>query len=267
MGILNVTPDSFSDGREGASEGAMLAQAEQMVADGAQLLDIGAESTRPGARAVSTEEELARLLPILRRIRSRLDLPLSIDTRKADVARVALDEGADIINDVSALSDPAMAEVVAASKAGLVLMHMQGTPETMQVDPRYVDVVEEVTRHLEEAAANAVAAGVAADRIVVDPGIGFGKTLEHNLALMAGLEELQRTRFPVLLGVSRKGFLGTLTGGRPPLERTMATAAACIMGYLHGARIFRVHDVRDIRDALNVAEAILNSTRRTAHRC
>lgn len=267
MGILNITPDSFSDGGHAASEGVILSRAEQMVEEGADLLDIGAESTRPGARAVGADEELARLLPSLRLIRSRLNLPLSIDTRKADVARVALDEGADIINDVSALTDPAMGEVVSAAGAGLVLMHMQGTPETMQVNPTYSDVVKEVADYLEGAAAIAQAAGVTPDRIVIDPGIGFGKGFEHNLSLMGGLAAFRASGFPILLGVSRKGFLGTLTGGRPPLERTTATAAACIMGYLNGARIFRVHDVREVRDALSVAEAILNSTRPVPRRC
>lgn len=267
MGILNVTPDSFSDGGDLPASEAVLARAEQLVADGADLLDIGGESTRPGAMTVEVSEELARVLPALRLLRPRLSVPLSIDTRKAAVAQVVLAEGADIINDVSALADPAMPGVVAAGRAGLVLMHMQGTPETMQVDPRYQDVVEEVSRHLTGAADRAVQAGVEADRIVVDPGIGFGKTLEHNLELIAALSELGRTGYPVLLGVSRKGFLGALTGGRPPRERGAATVAACVMGYLRGARIFRVHDVRETRDALNVAEAILTADRPTAHRC
>lgn len=267
MGILNVTPDSFSDGGSFVAGGVALARAERLVADGADLVDIGGESTRPGALTVPPEIELARVLPVLRLIRSRLSIPISIDTRKAAVARVCLEEGADIVNDVSALADPAMASVVAAAKAGVVLMHMRGTPETMQNDPRYSDVVSEVTAELGGAVRNAVASGIDRECIVVDPGIGFGKTMEHNLELLAGLSELEGIDVPVMVGVSRKGFLGVLTGGRPPAERAVASAAACAMALARGARIFRVHDVRESRDALNVAEAILNAAPLAGHRC
>lgn len=267
MGILNVTPDSFSDGGSFVAGDAALAQAERLVADGADLIDIGGESTRPGAAMVAPDIELARVLPILRLIRSRLSVPISIDTRKAAVARACLEEGADIVNDVSALADPAMPGVVATAKAGVVLMHMRGTPETMQDDPRYSDVVEEVAAELASAVRGAQTAGIDRERMVVDPGIGFGKTMAHNLELLAGLSELGHIGVPVMIGVSRKGFLGTLTGGRPPEERAVGTAAACVMALTRGARIFRVHDVREARDALNVAEAILNAAPLAAHRC
>lgn len=267
MGVLNVTPDSFSDGGDFAAAETALARAQSLIADGADLLDIGGESTRPGALSVPAEIELARVLPVLRLIRSHLSVPLSIDTRKAVVARAAIEAGADIVNDVSALADPGMAEVVASEGAGVVLMHMRGTPETMQDDPRYFDVVEEVGSELETALGEAISAGIDRECIVIDPGIGFGKTLEHNLELLAGLQELERIGVPIMVGVSRKGFLGTLIGGRPPGDRKVATASACVMALARGARIFRVHDVRETRDALSVADAILNVSSLQGRRC
>jgi dihydropteroate synthase len=233
-----------------------VAHAERMVREGAQIIDVGGESTRPGAHEVSIEEEAGRVLPVLRAVRRRLDVALSVDTRRAEIARAALEEGADIVNDVSALGDPAMARVVAAAGAGLVLMHMRGTPRTMQVAPVYEDVVREVRESLCSARDAAVAAGVAAERIVVDPGIGFGKTMQHNLALLRGLGTLADDGRPVLLGVSRKAFLGTLLGGVEAEGRDVATAAACALGWVAGARIFRVHDVRSSVQALRVADAL-----------
>jgi dihydropteroate synthase len=256
MGILNVTPDSFSDGGQLSGPEAALRRAEAMLHDGADLLDLGGESTRPGAEPVTVDEELKRVIPVLRLLRSHLAVPLSIDTRRAEVASAALAEGADIVNDVSALEDPAMAGVVAGSGAGLVLMHMRGTPATMQDHAVYSDVVSEVTDELEGRLRTATSAGISADRIVVDPGIGFAKTAAHNLELIGRLTELERLGRPVLLGVSRKAFLGALLGGAPPEERVHATAAACVVGLLAGARIFRVHDIRPVRQALTVAEAI-----------
>lgn len=256
MGVLNATPDSFSDGgRHDAPERA-LARAEEMVAQGADLLDLGGESTRPGAAPVSPRDEAARILPTLRLLRSRLAVPLSVDTRRAEVARAALDEGAEIVNDVSALGDPAMGGVVAEAEAGVVLMHMRGTPETMQRDPRYADVAGEVADELAAALQRARAAGIADARVVLDPGIGFAKTAEHNLELIARLGELARLGRPLLLGASRKSFIGRILGGIPAVERDAGTAAACVVGLLHGARIFRVHDARTARHALDVAEAI-----------
>ncbi len=260
MGILNVTPDSFSDGGRYAVPEAALRRAEEMVAEGAELIDVGGESTRPGADPVSTDEEMDRVLPVLRGLRSRVEIPVSIDTRRAEVARAALREGAAVVNDVSALGDPEMAAVVAEWGAGLVLMHMKGTPQTMQVDPVYEDVAREVGDALGEAVLRATRGGVAPERVVLDPGIGFGKTLRHNLELIARLGSLTTRGRPVLLGASRKGFVGTLLGGAPPAERAVGTAAACVVGLMHGARIFRVHDVRVVREALRVAEAIRSAS-------
>ena len=256
MGVLNATPDSFSDGGLYDAPGRALARAEEMVAEGADLLDLGGESTRPGAAPVSPRDEAARILPTLRLLKARLAVPVSVDTRRAEVARLALAEGAEIVNDVSALADPAMGGVVAEAEAGVVLMHMRGTPETMQRDPRYADVAGEVADELAAALERARAAGIADARVVLDPGIGFAKTAEHNLELIARLGELARLGRPLLLGPSRKSFLGKILGGVPAEERGAGTAAACVVGLLHGARIFRVHDVRVVRQALDVAEAL-----------
>ncbi|HEV2736751.1 MAG TPA: dihydropteroate synthase, partial [Longimicrobiaceae bacterium] len=255
MGVLNATPDSFSDGGLYDAPERALARAERMVAEGADLLDLGGESTRPGAAPVSPADEAARILPVLRLLRSRLSVPVSVDTRRAEVARLALDEGAEIVNDVSALADPGMGGVVAEAEAGVVLMHMRGTPETMQRDPRYADVAGEVADELAAALERARAAGIADARVVLDPGIGFAKTAEHNLELLARLGELARLGRPLLLGPSRKSFIGKILGGVPAEERDAGTAAACVVGLLHGARVFRVHDVRVVRQALDVAEA------------
>ena len=256
MGILNVTPDSFSDGGAYASPEAVASRAQEMVLEGADLLDVGGESTRPGAAPVSAEEEIARVLPVIRLLAARLSTPISIDTRKPDVARAALDAGAEVVNDISALAEPEMARVVAEAGAGVVLMHMRGTPETMQLNPTYYDVVREVAEELGGAIERAERAGVAADRMAIDPGIGFGKTAEHNLRLLARLSELAAMGRPLLLGVSRKAFIGSLLGGAAPADRATGTAAACVAGLFQGARIFRVHDVRVVREALTVAEAI-----------
>lgn len=256
MGVLNLTPDSFSDGGALGTPELALRRAERMLEEGADLLDLGGESTRPGAEPVTAEEELERVLPTLRLLRHRLSAPLSIDTRRASVARAALAEGADIVNDVSALRDPAMAGSVAEADAGLVLMHMRGEPRTMQLAPAYADVTAEVAGELERSLRTALESGIEAERVVLDPGIGFGKTAAHNLTLLAELPRLARLGRPLLLGVSRKAFLGSLLGGVPPEERAVGTAAACVAGLLNGARIFRVHDVHTVRQALTVAEAI-----------
>ena len=256
MGILNVTPDSFSDGGQWARPERALEQARRMVAEGADILDIGGESTRPGAHPISPADERARVLPVIRRCREDFAVPISVDTRKSQVAEPALDAGAEIVNDVSALGDPDMAAVVREAGAGLVLMHMRGTPETMQIEPRYQDVVGEVVRDLGNAVERARQGGITEEQIVVDPGIGFGKNAEHNLRLIARLDQLLVLRRPILLGPSRKRFLGTLLDGIPPEERDVGTAAACAVGLLKGARIFRVHNVTLTRQALAVAEAI-----------
>ncbi|HEX6039101.1 dihydropteroate synthase [Longimicrobium sp.] len=263
MGILNVTPDSFSDGGRFHALDAAVRRARQMADEGADLLDLGGESTRPGATPVSADEEAARVVPVLRALRDALDLPLSVDTRKADVARAALDAGAHVVNDVSGLADPAMAGVVASTDAGLVLMHMRGTPDTMQSLTDYGDVVDDVAAELQPSLARADAAGIARDRVVLDPGIGFAKTGAQNLELIAGLGRLRaRLGRPVLLGASRKAFIGALLGGIPAAERDAGTVGACVAGLARGARIFRVHDVRGARQALDVAWAVLRTPER-----
>jgi dihydropteroate synthase len=258
MGILNVTPDSFSDGGRFFDPADAIARARRMAEEGADLVDVGGESTRPGAPAVSADEEAARVVPVVRAIRQALDVPVSVDTRKASVAREALAAGADAINDVSGLADAEMADAVAPSGAGLVLMHMRGTPETMQRLTDYGDVVDEVAAELAESLARADAAGIARERVVLDPGIGFAKTAEQNLELIASLHRIQaRLGRPLLLGASRKSFIGALLGGVAADARDAGTTGACVAGLARGARLFRVHDVRAARQALDVAWAVL----------
>ncbi|HAU37556.1 MAG TPA: dihydropteroate synthase [Phycisphaerales bacterium] len=256
MGILNVTPDSFSDGGRFLEPAAAVAQAREMLASGAEILDIGAESTRPGSRRVPPDEQIARLREILPAVVS-LGARVSIDTTRAKVAAFALDAGAAIVNDISAgRDDPELFPLVAERACPLVLMHMLGEPATMQSAPRYGDVVAEVEAFLSERLAAAVACGVSAEKVILDPGIGFGKTLEHNLALLAGLGELAALGRPVLVGPSRKRFLGELTGRTDPAQRISATVAACLEARKRGATIFRVHDVAALADALAVAQAV-----------
>jgi dihydropteroate synthase len=258
MGVVNVTPDSFSDGGRYATVKAAAAQGEALAKAGADLLDIGGESTRPGAEPVPIQVELERVLPVLEALRARTDVPLSIDTRKAAVARRALGAGASMVNDVSGLGhDPQMAGVVAEAGAALCLMHMQGTPQTMQADPHYDDVVAEVLEALVVSIDRAVAAGVPRSRLWVDPGIGFGKTTGHNLFLLRHLAEFRVLGAPVLVGTSRKRFLGALAGGRPPEQRLPGTlASVAAVAVLQGADVVRVHDVAEAKDALEVADAI-----------
>ncbi|MDD2804154.1 MAG: dihydropteroate synthase [Elusimicrobiales bacterium] len=252
-GILNVTPDSFSDGGSWASAEAAVARALELQAQGADLLDIGGESSRPGSAPVPLEEEKRRVLPVLEALAGRLKIPVSVDTCKPELAELAVQAGADIINDITGFKAPAMIEAAARSGAGVVVMHMQGEPRTMQAAPVYTDVVGEVKEFLAGRAAALQAAGV--KDIILDPGIGFGKTLEHNLALIARLGELRALGYPVLLGVSRKKFIGTLAGGEPH-ERLSGTIAACVAGAAAGADIIRVHDVAECRKAMLVADAI-----------
>jgi dihydropteroate synthase len=258
MGVVNVTPDSFSDGGRYATLETAVAQGEALAKAGADLLDIGGESTRPGADPVSVQVELDRVLPVLEALGARTDVPLSIDTCKAAVARRALGAGASLVNDVSGLGqDPEMAAVVAEAGAALCLMHMQGTPETMQADPRYDDLVDEVLEALATSIDRAVAAGVPKSRLWVDPGIGFGKTTGHNLFLLRHLAEFRVLGTPVLVGPSRKRFLGVLAGGRPPEQRLPGTlASVAAVAALRGADVVRVHDVAEAKDALAVADAI-----------
>jgi dihydropteroate synthase len=260
MGVVNVTPDSFSDGGRFLAAEAAVAHGEALARAGADLLDVGAESTRPGAEPVSADEELARLLPVLRGLRERCALPLSVDTLKPAVAAEALREGAHLVNAVGGTGPDggAMARVVAATPgAALCVMHMQGTPRTMQEAPAYGDVVAEVLAALEAAVEGAVGLGVPRERLLVDPGIGFGKTAEHNLLLLRRAADLRLLGLPVLVGTSRKRFLGTLVGGKPPAERGPATAGSvAALAALGGADVVRVHDVAECRDALAVADAV-----------
>lgn len=254
MGVVNVTPDSFSDaGRHGTVDAA-IAHAHRLIAEGADLIDIGGESTRPGAVAVTPEEEIARIVPVLDALRDS-GVPLSVDTRHPETMRAALGHGADMINDVAALRAPGAIDAVRESHCAVCLMHMQGEPATMQQAPAYGDVVSEVGRFLDERVAALQAAGVARERIVVDPGIGFGKTLRHNLLLLAALDGLVAAGQPVLVGVSRKSMIGALTG-QPAQQRLAGSLAAMLAAVARGAAIVRVHDVAESRDALRVWLAI-----------
>ncbi|MBA2523239.1 MAG: dihydropteroate synthase [Solirubrobacterales bacterium] len=255
MGIVNVTPDSFSDGGAYLEPEAAVAHGLRLAAEGADLLDIGGESTRPGAAAVSAEDELNRVLPVLEGLRSA-GPRISIDTSKAAVAERALAAGAEVVNDVTALADTEMGAVCAAADCDLILMHMRGTPRTMQLDPTYDDVVAEVSSHLAERLERALAAGVQRERIWLDPGIGFGKTPEHNLELINGLEQLRALERPIVLGASRKTFIGKLTD-RPVDQRLGGSLAAAVLGVARGADVLRVHDVAETRDAIVIAEALL----------
>jgi dihydropteroate synthase len=250
MGILNVTPNSFSDGGRYFNAARALEHARRMIEDGADLVDIGGESTRPGAQPVDEAEELARVIPLVTALVAE-GVPVSVDTRKPAVMRAALAAGASMINDVCGLTAPGAIEAVAAADAGVCLMHMQGDPRTMQQAPSYADVVAEVRAFLVARAAACEAAGIARDRIVLDPGFGFGKTLAHNLALLAGLPALAATGYPVLAGLSRKASLGEITG-RAVDERLAASLAAALAAVARGATLLRVHDVRETRDALAV---------------
>jgi len=256
VGILNVTPDSFSDGGAFLDPGAAAEQAQRMADEGADVIDVGAESTRPGGQRVTAGEQLRRLRKVLPAAAAS-GAVVSIDTTLSPVARFALDEGAAIINDVSAgRDDPAMLGLAAQRQAPIVLMHMLGEPKDMQVEPRYENVVAEVRAFLAERAAAAEAAGLPRRLIIVDPGIGFGKRLEHNLALLAGMGELVSLGLGVLVGPSRKRFIGELTGQDDPRRRTAGTVAACLVAWSRGVTMFRVHDVAPLRQALAVASAI-----------
>lgn len=255
MGILNVTPDSFFDGGR-VDSGKAIAYGIEMSASGADVIDVGGESTRPGADPVSEEEELARVLPVVRGLRRALKAPVSIDTYKASVAQAALDEGADIVNDISALRfDAAMISVVSRENVPVVLMHMQGTPKTMQRDPKYDDVVREVTEFLRDRVRFACDNGAAVEKIIIDPGIGFGKTLDHNLTLLRGLPAVTALGCPLLVGASRKGFIGKILAvdADQRLEGSLAAAVAAVLG---GANIVRVHDVKESCKAIRIADAI-----------
>jgi dihydropteroate synthase len=255
MGVLNVTPDSFSDGGRFLSPEAAAEQGVRMAAEGAALIDVGGESTRPGAEPVSEAEELQRVIPVIERLRAATDAVISIDTSKPAVIRAAAAAGAGLVNDVRALREPGAIEAAAASGCAVCLMHMQGEPRTMQHAPRYEDVVGEVRAFLAARAAACREAGIGAARLVVDPGFGFGKNTGHNLTLLSRLAELAADGLPVLVGLSRKSMLGTLTG-RQPGERVVGSVALAVIAALNGARVVRAHDVAPTVDALKVVGAV-----------
>jgi dihydropteroate synthase len=256
MGILNVTPDSFSDGGRFFSTGAAIRRGKELVDQGAAIIDIGGESSRPGAEPVSDDVEMERILPVVEALASETEVLISIDTTKSAVARAALDRGAHIVNDISACTmDPGMPAVIRETGAGVVLMHMKGSPRTMQQDPTYGDVVAEVRSYLASRADALVAAGVPRERMALDPGIGFGKTVEHNVSLLKGLDVLASAGLPVVVGVSRKSFLGKLTG-RETHDRLAASLAAMAVAIGNGAHVVRVHDVLESCDAARLADIL-----------
>ncbi len=260
MGILNITPDSFSDGGKAMDPSAALDSALRMQSEGADLIDIGGESTRPGAKGVALREELKRVLPVLRLLSKKLKIPLSIDTAKSQVARQAVEAGASIVNDVTALrGDPQMASTVSQLRVPVVLMHMKGRPRTMQKNPRYGEVVEEILSFFRSRVSFALERGIARESLILDPGFGFGKTPWHNMELTRRLWEFKVLGFPLLFGPSRKSTLGFLTGGLPPEDRLEATAAAVTAGILSGADFVRVHDVQSMVRVVKIADAIRNN--------
>ena len=260
MGVLNVTPDSFSDGGEFYASTAALAQAQRLVDHGADIIDVGGQSTRPGAAQISLEEELNRVLPVVSALRSVLDVPISVDTTRASVAQQAIEAGADMVNDISGGTfDPEMLPVVAELRVPMVLMHIRGTPQTMQKLTDYEDLVGEIYEFLEQQISAAVAAGIERSHLIIDPGIGFAKTLEQNLELLRQLPRFRYLGLPILVGVSRKSFIGRILDQPDPKSRVWGTAAACCSAIAGSADILRVHDVLELRDVCRVADAIWRS--------
>ncbi|HEX6507220.1 MAG TPA: dihydropteroate synthase [Chloroflexota bacterium] len=260
MGVLNVTPDSFSDGGQFTDVAAAVAQGLRMVEEGAAIIDVGGESTRPGAAPVDAEEEIRRVVPVIEKLRARTDAVVSVDTSKAQVIRAAAAAGAGLVNDVRALTEPGALEAAAATDCAVCLMHMQGDPQSMQLAPHYDDVVSEVKAFLEARVKVCLATGFTSDRLIVDPGFGFGKTLEHNLELLRQLQQLaikggSATALPIMVGLSRKSIVGRLTG-RPAGERVYGSVALALLAVLNGARIVRVHDVGPTVDALETVMAV-----------
>lgn len=259
MGIVNLTADSFSsDGLYCKPQDYIIEFVEKMVRDGADIVDIGGESSRPAAKPVSVKEELSRTIPVIKKLAKILKAPISIDTYKPEVARIALDNGAVIINDITGLRNPKMPKVIAKYKAGVVIMHMKGNPRTMQKNPVYKSLIDEIIEYLDKAIKAAVCAGIDRDKIIIDPGIGFGKTVEHNLEILKRLNEFKILGQPILVGPSRKSFIGKILDAGPD-RRIFGTVAACILALKNGAHILRAHDVKEVRQALKITEAILNS--------
>jgi len=257
MGILNITPDSFSDGGEFLDKDSALYQAELLIKEGADILDIGGESSRPFSEPVPVDEEIQRIVPVIKAIRSQFDIPISVDTTKHQVAKASLDEGGDIINDISALRfDPKMVEVASSYKVPVILMHMKGTPKNMQINPTYKDVVKEIINFLKDRLEFACNYGIKKENIILDPGIGFGKTFNHNLEIINRLHEIISIGQPVLIGASRKAFIGAITGIKNPKERDIPTLAISAVCALKGAHIMRVHKVDITKQVLKVVEAV-----------
>lgn len=259
MGILNVTPDSFSDGGRYAGTDAAIERGRELVALGADIIDVGGESTRPGSEPVSAAEESARVVPVIAALASSLDVPISVDTRHAPVAAASVAAGATILNDISGFDDPAMVDAAVGSDAGLVVMHMSGEPRTMQEEPRYADVSAEVHDYLVSRARALEEAGVARERIMLDPGLGFGKTTGHNLELLRRLDAFASSGYPLLVGASRKRFIGEITGVATPAGRVHGSVAVAVWSALHGADVVRVHDVAATAEALAVVEALAHA--------
>ena len=258
MGVLNVTPDSFSDGGRFLDTDKAIEHGLKMAAEGAAIIDMGAESTRPGAKSVTVDEQIRRVVPVIEALCKRIKIPISIDTNRSKVADAALQAGAAIINDITALSDERMGELAANKKVPVILMHMQGTPATMQVEPKYEDVVGEVLQFLLERAQRAEQFGIPKERIFIDPGIGFGKTLEHNLELLKNIDKFVSTGYRVLVGASRKSFIGKITNKEKPSDRIFGTAASVSLCVAAGVSIVRVHDIAEMIDVVKVAHAILS---------
>ncbi|KPJ68432.1 MAG: dihydropteroate synthase [Coxiella sp. DG_40] len=262
MGVLNVTPDSFSDGGQFFDTEKAVKQGKKMADEGAAIIDVGGESTRPGAEPTSVEEQIRRVVPVIKALAEKIKVPISIDTYNAEVAKAALEAGAAMINDITALSDDSMAKLVAEKKVPVVLMHMQGTPKTMQAEPKYNDVVKEVLHFLLARAKKAKQFNIPKERIFIDPGIGFGKTLEHNLELLRNIDKFVDSGYRVCIGTSRKSFIGQITGKEKPADRIFGTAATVALSLVAGVSIIRVHDVAEMLDVLKVVTAASTMTRR-----
>jgi len=257
MGILNVTPDSFSDGGRYFDKASAIRRAYEMVEEGADIIDVGGESTRPGSEPVPLQEEIDRTIPVIEEISKKIKVPVSIDTYKAEVARRALDAGASIVNDISGLRfDPEMPKVVSQYKVPVVIMHIKGTPNDMQANPIYEALIPEITDYFRESIRLAVESGITEDKIIIDPGIGFGKTFDHNLEIIKNLREFTLLEKPLLVGVSRKAFIGKILGDAPVSERLEGSEAAAAISILNGANIIRVHDVKEMKKVALVADAI-----------
>ena len=256
MGILNITPDSFSDGGQFFDTDKAIAHGLQMAADGAAIIDVGAESTRPGAEIVPADEQIKRAIPVIKSLSKKINVPISIDTYNYDVAKASLEAGAAMINDITALSDERIGRLAAGKKVPVVLMHIQGTPKTMQAEPKYDDVVAEVLQFLLERAKKAQDFGIPKERIFIDPGIGFGKTVEHNLLLLKNIDKFIETGYRVLVGPSRKAFIGKITGKENPADRIFGTAATVALCAAAGVSIVRVHDIAQMADVVKIVEGI-----------